>query len=136
MSSYSLTCEKFHFTLLLKKIRGSNELVSPFEDLSCIFWSLRTYLSIHFFVMTKLILSQKPWHFYQQCHCWKSNTYIWTKVSFIIGETTIMKIFLITLKKKYDILEMFTKCQLAENLEYNLQYKKNIYSNLVTAIFF
>lgn len=136
MSSYSLTCEKFHFTLLLKKIRGSNELVSQFEDLSCIFWSLRTYLSIHFFVMTKLILSQKPWHFYQQCHCWKSNTYIWTKVSFIIGETTIMKNILITLKKKYDILEMFTKCQLAENLEYNLQYKKNIYSNLVTAIFF
>lgn len=47
-----------------------------------------------------------------------------------------MKNILITLKKKYDILEMFTKCQLAENLEYNLQYKKNIYSNLVTAIFF
>lgn len=124
MSSYSLTCEKFHFTLLLKKIRGSNELVSPFEDLSCIFWSLRTYLSIHFFVMTKLILSQKPWHFYQQCHCWKSNTYIWTKVSFIIGETTIMKNILITLKKKLTSLKCLQNVSLQKTLNITSNIKK------------
>ena len=74
--------------------------------------------------MTKLILSQKPRHFYQHCHCWKSNTYIWTKVSFIIGETTIMKNILITRKKKMTSLKCLQDVSLQKTLTITSNIKK------------